>query len=157
MRVVVQRVMSASVKIPEQNYHQEIGKGLLILLGIKSGDSEKDVDFVADKCINLRIFSQRDAFAEEAEDKMNISVKDIGGEILIISQFTLYGETSKGNRPNFTNAAKPDEAISLYKKFISRMKINLGETKVKEGIFGAMMDIASVNYGPVTVIVESKE
>ena len=150
MRAIVQRVNSASVKIQEQNYHQEIGKGLLILLGIKSGDTEKEVVFVADKCANLRIF-------EDADDKMNISVKDVGGEILIISQFTLYGETSKGNRPNFTNAAKPDEAIPLYKKFISRMKIILGEDKVKEGIFGAMMDIESVNYGPVTVIVESKE
>ncbi len=150
MRAIVQRVNFASVKIPEQNYHQEIGKGLLILLGIKSGDSEKEVVFVADKCVNLRIF-------EDADDKMNISIKDISGEILIISQFTLYGETLKGNRPNFTNAAKPDEAIPLYNKFISRMKINLGENKVKEGIFGAMMDIESVNYGPVTVIVESKE
>jgi D-tyrosyl-tRNA(Tyr) deacylase len=150
MRAIVQRVNSASVKIQEQNYHQAVGKGLLILLGIKSGDTEKEVVFVADKCANLRIF-------EDADDKMNISVKDIGGEILIISQFTLYGETSKGNRPNFTNAAKPDEAIPLYKKFISRMKIILGEDKVKEGMFGAMMDIESVNYGPVTVIVESKE
>jgi D-aminoacyl-tRNA deacylase len=150
MRAIVQRVNSASVKIQEQNYHQAVGKGLLILLGIKSGDTEKEVVFVADKCANLRIF-------EDADDKMNISLKDIGGEILIISQFTLYGETSKGNRPNFTNAAKPDEAIPLYKKFISRMKIILGEDKVKEGIFGAMMDIESVNYGPVTVIVESKE
>ena len=150
MRAIVQRVNYASVKIQEQNYHQEIGKGLLILLGIKSGDTEKEVVFVADKCANLRIF-------EDADDKMNISVKDVGGEILIISQFTLYGETSKGNRPNFTNAAKPDEAIPLYKKFISRMKIILGEDKVKEGIFGAMMDIESVNYGPVTVLVESKE
>ena len=150
MRAIVQRVNSASVKIQEQNYHQAVGKGLLILLGIKSGDTEKEVVFVADKCAKLRIF-------EDADDKMNISLKDIGGEILIVSQFTLYGETSKGNRPNFTNAAKPDEAIPLYKKFISRMKIILGEDKVKEGIFGAMMDIESVNYGPVTVIVESKE
>lgn len=148
MKVVVQRVRSASVTIEEQNYYQEISQGLVILLGIKSGDSQEDVNFVADKCTNLRIF-------EDAEDKLNISIKDILGEVLIISQFTLYGETTKGNRPNFTDAAKPDEAILLYEKFVSRLKANLGDDKVKEGIFGAMMDVQLVNYGPVTVIVES--
>lgn len=157
MRAVVQKVKSASVTIAEQNYYQEIGKGLLILLGIKNGDIEQDVIFVADKCSNLRIFSHRDASAKDADDKMNISIKDIDGEVLIISQFTLYGETSKGNRPNFTNAAKPDEAIPLYEKFVSRIKNNLGENKVKAGIFGAMMDIHLVNEGPVTVLVESNK
>ncbi|NWG27320.1 MAG: D-tyrosyl-tRNA(Tyr) deacylase [Ignavibacteriaceae bacterium] len=149
MKAVVQRVKSASVTISEQNYLQQIGKGLLILLGIKTGDAEEDVNFVADKCCNLRIF-------EDAEDKMNISVKDIDGEVLIISQFTLYGETAKGNRPNFTDAAKPEEAIPLYEKFVVRVKANLGDSKVKVGVFGAMMDIQLVNYGPVTVLVESK-
>jgi D-tyrosyl-tRNA(Tyr) deacylase len=148
MRAVVQKVKSASVTIAEQNYYQEIGKGLLILLGIKNSDKEEDVIFVADKCSKLRIF-------EDDQDKLNISVKDVDGEVLIISQFTLYGETSKGNRPNFTNAAKPDEAIPLYEKFVSRVKNNLGENKVKEGIFGAMMDINLINEGPVTVLVES--
>jgi len=148
MKAVVQRVKSASVTVSEQNYYQEIGKGLLILLGIKTGDREEEVNFVADKCSNLRIF-------EDAEDKMNISVKDVVGEVLIISQFTLYGETVKGNRPNFMDAAKPDEAIPLYEKFVARVKTNLGDSKVKEGIFGAMMDVQLVNYGPVTVIVES--
>jgi len=155
MKAVVQRVKSASVNIVEQNYYQEIGKGLVIFLGIKNGDNELGVNFVADKCTNLRIFSRRDAFAEDVEDKMNISVKDIGGEVLIISQFTLYGETSKGNRPNFTEAAKPVQAIPLYEKFVARMETNLGNSKVREGIFGAMMDIQLVNYGPVTVIVDS--
>jgi D-tyrosyl-tRNA(Tyr) deacylase len=136
------------VTISEQNYYQEIGKGLLILLGIKNGDKDEDVNFVADKCSHLRIF-------EDAQDKMNISVKDVDGEVLVISQFTLYGETVKGNRPSFIEAAKPEEAIPLYEKFISRIKSNLGEAKVKEGIFGAMMDIKLVNYGPVTVLVES--
>ncbi len=150
MKAVIQRVRSASVRIPEQNYFQEIGKGLLILLGIKTGDTEEDVNFIADKCCNLRIF-------EDAEDKMNRSVKEVGGEILIISQFTLYGETAKGNRPSFTEAAKPEEAIPLYEKFVSRTKANLGDEKVKVGIFGAMMDIQLVNYGPVTVLVESKK
>ena len=150
MKAVVQRVSSASVKIAKKNYQQQIGKGLLILLGIKTGDTAKDVEYVADKCANLRIF-------EDAEDKMNISVKDIDGEILIVSQFTLYGETAKGNRPNFTDAAKPEDAIPLYEKFIARLKLNLGENKVKSGIFGAMMDIELINYGPVTVIVESSK
>ena len=150
MKAVVQRVNSASVTISEQNYYQEIGKGLLILLGIKTDDKEDDVNFISDKCSNLRIF-------EDTEDKMNLSVKDIDGEVLIISQFTLYGETEKGNRPNFTDAAKPDEAIPLYEKFVSRVKTNLGDDKVKEGIFGAMMDVQLINYGPVTVIVESNK
>lgn len=149
MKAVVQRVKSASVTISENNYYQEIGKGLLILLGIKIGDNDQDVNFVADKCSNLRIF-------EDAQDKMNISVKDVNGEVLIISQFTLYGETAKGNRPSFIEAAKPEEAIPLYNKFIEKMKSNLGNNKVKEGIFGAMMDIQLVNYGPVTVLVESE-
>jgi len=150
MKAVVQRVKSASVTISEQNYFQEIGKGLLILLGIKIGDTEEDVSFVADKCCNLRIF-------EDAEDKMNKSVKEVNGEVLVISQFTLYGETAKGNRPSFIDAAKPDEAIPLYEKFVLRVKANLGADKVKVGIFGAMMDIQLVNYGPVTVLVESKK
>ena len=150
MKAVVQRVKSASVTISEQNYFQEIDKGLLILLGIKTSDTEEDVNFVADKCCNLRIF-------EDAEDKMNRSVKAVNGEMLIISQFTLYGETAKGNRPSFTDAAKPEEAIPLYEKFVSRVKTNLGDEKVKVGMFGAMMDIQLVNYGPVTVLVESKK
>ena len=87
---------------------------------------------------------------------MNLSLKDIGGEALVISQFTLYGETSKGNRPGFTNAAKPELAIPLYNKFIERMKENLGEEKIKEGIFGEMMEVKIINDGPITVIVESK-
>ena len=150
MKAVVQRVQSASVTISEQNYYQEIGKGLLVLLGIKTGDTEDDVLFVADKCCNLRIF-------EDAEDKMNRSIKEVDGEMMIISQFTLYGETAKGNRPSFIDAAKPEEAIPLYEKFVSRVKSNLSDDKVKVGIFGAMMDIQLVNYGPVTVLVESKK
>jgi len=150
MRALVQRVSSASVIAVEKKYKQQIGKGLLILLGIKIGDTEDDVNFIADKCSNLRIF-------EDDENKMNISIKDINGEILIISQFTLYGETAKGNRPSFTDAAKPEEAIPLYEKFIARLKSNLGESKVKSGLFGAMMDVSLVNYGPVTVIIESNK
>jgi D-tyrosyl-tRNA(Tyr) deacylase len=137
------------VEITEENYREKIGKGLLILLGIKAGDTENDVNFVADKCAGLRIF-------EDNNNKMNISVKEIGGEVMIISQFTLYGETAKGNRPSFTEAAKPEEAVPLYEKFIERISNLIGDSNVKKGVFGAMMDIQLVNYGPVTVIVESK-
>ncbi|HLG32831.1 MAG TPA: D-aminoacyl-tRNA deacylase [Ignavibacteriaceae bacterium] len=157
MKAILQRVSKASVTIADKNYHSEIKKGILILLGIKTGDTESDVEFVADKCTNLRIFPRRDGFPEDDQNKMNISVKDIDGEVLIISQFTLYGDTSKGNRPGFTEAAKPEEAIPLYESFINRIKENIGKEKVKTGIFGAMMDVQSINYGPVTVIVESKK
>ena len=149
MKAVVQRVSSASVNIPLENYSAKIGIGMLILLGIKIGDTIDDVNYIADKCSRLRIF-------EDSEGKMNISVKDIDGEVLIISQFTLYGETAKGNRPSFIEAAKPDDAIPLYEKFIERMNSNLGDDKVKCGIFGTMMDVSLINSGTVTIIVEGK-
>ena len=156
MRALVQRISEAGVYIEKENYSTEIGKGIVILLGIKSDDSENDVKFVADKCSGLRIFSQRDASAEDENEKMNLSLKDINGEVLIISQFTLYGDAQKGNRPSFIEAAKPEIAIPLYEKFISRMKSNLGEEKIKTGIFGAMMQVKIINDGPVTILVESK-
>jgi len=149
LRAVVQRVTEGGVYIPEENYQAEIGHGMVILLGIKIGDSERDASFVADKCSNLRIF-------EDENGKMNLSIKDVDGEALIISQFTLYGETARGNRPSFIEAARPEEAIPLYEKFIKRVKENLGNSKIKTGIFGAMMSIKIINDGPVTVIVESK-
>ena len=156
MKVVVQRVSEGNVENREKNYEAKIGPGIVVLLGIKTGDSEKDVTFLADKCCNLRIFSRRDEFAEDENEKMNFSVKDIKGEVLIISQFTLYGDAQKGNRPGFTDAAKPDEAVPLYEKFINRVKENLGESKVKTGIFGAMMLVKIFNDGPVTIIIDSK-
>ena len=149
MRAVVQRVSRGSVDILSKNYNEKIGKGFVILLGIKSGDTENDVNFVADKCCSLRIM-------EDENGKMNLSLKDVGGEVLIISQFTLYGETVKGNRPSFIEAARPEEAIPLYERFIDRVKNNLGKEKVKTGIFGTMMKLEIINDGPVTVIVESK-
>ena len=152
MRVVAQRVSKGGVSIPEENYDQDIGKGMVILLGIKTGDTEKEVNYLADKCSSLRIFSSDGS----EDDKMNYSVKDIDGEVLVISQFTLYGDASRGNRPGFTDAAKPDEAIPLYEKFIARMKQNLGNEKVKAGIFGAMMEVRIFNDGPVTIIIDSK-
>jgi D-tyrosyl-tRNA(Tyr) deacylase len=149
LRVVVQRVSKGSVTISENNYEEKIGRGLVILLGIKIADSEKDIIFLADKCCNLRIF-------EDENDKMNLSVKDVDGEVLIVSQFTLYGDAQKGNRPGFTDAARPEEAIPLYEKFIERVKENIGRSKVKTGIFGAMMMVKIFNDGPVTIIIDSK-
>lgn len=149
MRVVVQKVSEAGVYIQEENYSAEIGKGLVILLGIKHDDTEEDVNFLADKCSNLRIFL-------DENEKMNLSVKDVSGEVLVISQFTLYGDAQKGNRPGFSDAARPETAIPLYKKFIERMKENIGAEKVKVGIFGAMMLLKIFNDGPVTIIIDSK-
>lgn len=149
MKVVVQKVLQAGVFIEEKNYTAEIGKGLVILLGIKNDDTEDDVIFLADKCSNLRIFL-------DENDKMNLSVKNVGGEVLVISQFTLYGDAQRGNRPGFTDAAKPDIAIPLYEKFIDRMRKNLGPEKIKTGIFGAMMLVKIYNDGPVTIIIDSK-
>ena len=149
MRAIVQRVSEGGVFIKDKNYSAKIGKGMVILLGIKTGDNEDEVNFVADKCSNLRIF-------EDENEKMNLSIQDINGEALIISQFTLYGDARKGNRPSFIEAARPEEAIPLYEKFIVRVKQNLGESKVKTGIFGAMMEVKIINDGPVTIIVESK-
>ena len=150
MRALVQRVSEGDVFIENENYSSKIERGMVLLLGIKTGDTIEDVNYVADKCCNLRIF-------EDENDKMNLSIKDIKGEILIISQFTLYGDTSRGNRPGFIDAAKPGEAIPLYEKFIKRLKENIGENKVRTGLFGAMMKVRIINEGPVTLMVESKK
>lgn len=149
MRALIQRVSRGEVFIKGQNYSAKIGKGMVILLGIKTDDTENDAIYMADKCSGLRIF-------EDDNGKMNISLKEINGEVLIISQFTLYGDCTKGNRPGFTDAARPETAIPLYEMFIQKMKNNLGAEKVKIGIFGAMMDVEILNDGPVTILVESK-
>lgn len=149
MRALVQRVSSASVDIREENYYAEIQKGMVILLGVHQDDTIEDVLFVADKCANLRIF-------DDDNGKMNLSVRDIDGEILVISQFTLYGDCRKGNRPNFMYAAQPDKAKELYEKFVERIRENIGYDKVKTGIFAAMMSVKIINEGPVTVLVEDK-
>lgn len=150
MRALVQRVSEGGVYISEENYKEEIGKGIVILLGIRSDDTENDLLFVADKCSNLRIF-------QDENDKMNLSLKDVDGEVLIISQFTLYGDAQKGNRPSFIDAARPETAIPIYEKFIERMEQNLGAEKIKTGKFGAMMQVKIINDGPVTILVESKK
>jgi D-tyrosyl-tRNA(Tyr) deacylase len=149
LRVVVQRVTEGGVKAAGENYERNIGVGVVVLLGIKTGDSENDVNFLADKVSALRIFP-------DANGKMNLSLKNIKGEALIISQFTLYGDASRGNRPGFTVAAGPETAVSLYEQFIHRMKLNLGDEKVGSGIFGAMMELRIINDGPVTIIIDSK-
>lgn len=149
MRAVVQRVSSGTVNIPSKYYCASIEKGLVILLGIKVGDSLDDALYLAEKCSNLRIF-------EDENDKMNLSLKDVNGEVLIVSQFTLYGDTQKGNRPSFVEASRRETAIPLYESFIKQMKTQIGETKVKNGLFGEMMQVSLINEGPVTLIVESK-
>lgn len=149
MKVVIQRVSSAGVQIKSENYQKEINKGYVVLLGIREDDIEEDAIYLADKCSNLRVF-------EDQNKKMNLSLKDIDGEVLVISQFTLYGDAQHGNRPSFILAAKPDTAIPLYEKFVSRLKNNLGTEKVKEGIFGAMMEVKIINDGPVTIIIDSR-
>lgn len=149
MRALVQRVSEGGVYIEKEKYSAEISKGMVILLGIKQDDIEEDINFVADKCCNLRIF-------EDENEKMNLSLKDVKGEVLIISQFTLYGDARKGNRPSFTEAARPEKAVEYYQKFITRVKDNIGQEKVKCGVFGAMMRVKIVNEGPVTILVESR-
>jgi D-tyrosyl-tRNA(Tyr) deacylase len=146
MRAVLQRVSEASVSIDSTTVGK-INQGLVILLGIKNGDTEADVKYLADKCLNLRIFSDENG-------KFNLSALDIKGEILVISQFTIYGDTRKGRRPSFVNAAPPEVSEPLYQKFIEEM--GKSGLKVKCGEFGAMMLVKIYNDGPVTVLVESK-
>jgi len=150
MRALVQRVSEASVSIENPKYFAKINKGMVILLGIKQNDTLEDLYFVADKCCNLRIF-------EDENEKMNLSLRDVNGEVLIISQFTLYGDARRGHRPSFTDAAPPEIANKLYEQFCNRVKQNLGEEKVKTGVFAAMMLVKIFNDGPVTILVESKE
>ena len=149
MRALVQRVSRGGVKILSHNYEERIEKGIVLLLGVRDEDGIDEVNFVADKCCNLRIF-------EDENGKMNLSIKDISGEMLIISQFTLYGDSRKGNRPSFNDAASPILAEDLYKKFLDRVKANIGDERVKAGIFAAMMEVEIMNDGPVTILVESK-
>lgn len=146
MIAVLQRVNEAKVEV-EGKVVGQIGKGLVLLLGAKMGDTDEDVRYLADKCVNLRIF-------EDEEGKMNLSVLEIQGEILVISQFTLYGDTSKGRRPSFTGALEPNEAEKLYLKFVDFIREK--GLKVEKGIFGAKMLVKIYNWGPVTFILESK-
>ncbi len=146
MRVVVQRVKHASVTI-NGTVNGKINNGFLVLLGVQSTDSEQDVDYLVKKVTNLRIFS-------DENDKMNLSLKDVNGELLIVSQFTLYANCKEGNRPSFVEAAKPDIAVPLYEYFVSECKKTI--PVVETGIFGADMKVDLLNDGPVTIIMDSK-
>lgn len=146
MRVVVQRVKHASVTI-NGTVNGKINNGFLVLLGVQSTDSEQDVDYLVKKVTNLRIFS-------DENDKMNLSLKDVNGELLIVSQFTLYANCKEGNRPSFVEAAKPDVAIPLYEYFVSECRKII--PVVETGIFGADMKVNLLNDGPVTIIMDSK-
>lgn len=147
MRAVVQRVSSSKVTVDE-NVTGEISKGLLVLLGVTHEDTSKDVDYMIDKILNLRIF-------EDENEKMNLSLKDVGGELLVVSQFTLYGDCRKGKRPSFSNAARPDVAIPLYEEFIKKAKDQ--DVAVGTGEFGAHMMVDLTNDGPVTILLESNK
>jgi len=147
MRAVVQRVSKASVII-NKNVFSKIESGLLVLMGIEEADTKEDIDWLAGKISRLRIF-------EDDEGTMNLSVRDIKGAILVVSQFTLYASTKKGNRPSYIKAAKPNIAIPLYKKFIQKINEETGR-EIKTGKFGAMMQIELVNDGPVTIIIDTK-
>ena len=147
MRVVLQRSGSANVKV-DGEVTGKIDKGYVLLVGITHTDTEEDVDYVAKKIANLRLW-------EDEEGKMNRSILEVGGDILSVSQFTLYGDTKKGRRPSFINAARPEQAEPLWQSFNEKLKEQ--GLQVQTGIFGAMMDVELVNDGPVTIIVESKE
>ncbi len=147
MRAVIQRVSSASVSIEGKTF-SEIGKGFVILLGIEDADTGEDVEWLAQKIAGLRVFS-------DAEGLMNINISDAGGEFLVVSQFTLFASTRKGNRPSFIRSAKPDTAVPLYQAFIKSLTDITGKT-IRTGIFGADMQVALVNDGPVTILIDTK-
>lgn len=144
MRAVIQRVSEASVDIDGKRV-SSIGPGLLVLAAFRSGDGDSELEWTAQKCIGLRIF-------EDDDGKMNLSVQDIGGELLIVSQFTLYGNCRKGRRPAFTDSAPAEEAERLYRRFLEMLHERYD--RVAEGVFGAMMQVRLVNSGPVTLIVD---
>ncbi|MFC1584447.1 D-aminoacyl-tRNA deacylase [Fibrobacterota bacterium] len=147
MKAVIQRVREAAVSI-NSSVKGDIQRGLLVYLGIEEDDNQSESDWLVNKIVNMRIFSDRDHL-------MNLSVKDIGGEILVISQFTLIADTRKGHRPSFSRAARPEAAIPLYKKFISELEARM-EKPVPSGEFGADMQIHSINDGPVTIVVDTR-
>ncbi|MGO4822341.1 MULTISPECIES: D-aminoacyl-tRNA deacylase [unclassified Flavobacterium] len=147
MKIVLQRVAEASVTI-DTNCVASIQKGLLILIGIEEADSQEDIDWLVTKVANIRIFN-------DENEVMNLSLQDIAGEVIVVSQFTLHAATKKGNRPSYIKAAKPDIAIPLYENFVHKLEKELGR-KVQTGIFGADMKVRLLNDGPVTIIIDSK-
>ena len=147
MRAVIQRVSRAKVTI-DGTVHGEIGKGFLILLGVCEGDTEAEAVYLADKCVGLRVFT-------DENDKMNLAAADVGGGLLVISQFTLYGDCKKGKRPNFMRAARPGLAVPLYERFLARCRES--GLPVETGVFGADMAVELVNDGPVTILMDTEE
>lgn len=146
MRAVVQRVSRASVRV-ESKTVGEIGRGLVVLLGVANGDTAETAEYMAEKVATLRIFA-------DTADKMNLSVEEIGGAVLAVSQFTLFGDVRKGRRPSFITAARPDSAIPLYESFVQKLRAR--GLRVECGIFGAMMEVELVNDGPVTILLDSE-
>ncbi len=147
MKAVIQRVTEASVTI-ENEIVAQINQGLLILIGIEEADNQEDINWLTTKIANLRIFA-------DENEVMNLSVKDINGDIIVVSQFTLHAATKKGNRPSYLKAAKPEIAIPVYENFVSQMENEIGK-KVQTGQFGADMKVALINDGPVTIIIDTK-
>ncbi|MBL0013748.1 MAG: D-tyrosyl-tRNA(Tyr) deacylase [Flavobacterium sp.] len=147
MKVVIQRVSEASVTIAEKKV-ADIQKGLLVLVGIEEEDTQEDIDWLVNKIVNLRIFG-------DANEVMNLSVKDINGDIIVVSQFTLHASTKKGNRPSYLKAAKPEFSIPMYEQFVNTLEFVLGK-HVQTGIFAADMKVSLLNDGPVTIVIDSK-
>jgi D-tyrosyl-tRNA(Tyr) deacylase len=147
MKAVIQRVSKASVTI-DNKVHSQIGSGLLVLLGIEDTDTVEDIEWLSAKTINLRIFNDENGV-------MNVAVKDINGDILVVSQFTLHASTKKGNRPSYIKASKPEVAIPVYEKFVQQLSNDLGKT-VGTGVFGADMKVELLNDGPVTIVIDTK-
>lgn len=147
MRIVVQRVENASVSI-DNKVHSSINKGMMMLLGIEDSDDDEDINWLCGKIVRMRIF-------DDNEGIMNLSLGDIDGEILLVSQFTLHASTKKGNRPTYIRASKPEISIPLYEKFIICLEKELGK-EIKTGVFGADMKVSLVNDGPVTILIDSK-
>ncbi|MBQ4313210.1 MAG: D-tyrosyl-tRNA(Tyr) deacylase [Clostridia bacterium] len=147
MRAIVQRVSRASVTI-DGRVHGSVGKGFMVLLGVHQEDTEAEARLIAKKIAGMRVF-------EDAQGKMNLPLSDFGGEILLISQFTLYGDSKRGNRPSFIEAARPETAIPLYELVTALLKESIGEDKVQTGIFGADMAVELINDGPVTIILDT--
>ena len=147
MRAVIQRVSKASVTI-EGRINGIINEGLLVLIGIEDADSEEDVEWLSGKIVNLRIFN-------DSNGVMNVSIKEMNGDILLISQFTLHASTKKGNRPSYIKASKPPIAVPLYEKMIKQLSVDLGK-EIKTGVFGADMKVELLNDGPVTIVIDSK-
>lgn len=147
MRALIQRVQRASVTV-DGTVHGAIERGFLILLGVCEGDTQAEADYLADKCTGLRVFT-------DENDKMNLSCADVGGGLLIVSQFTLYGDCRKGKRPNFVRAARPETAIPLYERFVDRCRAS--GLPVETGVFGAHMEVGLVNDGPVTIWMDTAE